>query len=324
VEVERVPFSLDAIAGVVLSPQHGRDLSMLLANADRAVTGARRNASRVMVYVPQATEISERRLALVQEMHAVLRQPDRWGEITMLYQPQIELHTQQLAGVEALVRWRHPEWGPVGPDELIEAVEPTDVMHQLTQHVLRDVVSQMRQWNEVGQPLRTAVNISVQDLHHPDFVTELQTLLTDQGINPQQLTIEITERMLSTEEPRFLSVAGSLNRLGAGLSLDDFGTGHASLQQLRQLPLTEVKLDRAYVSGILDNPADKAVITSVHQMAQALGVTVVAEGVEDERIAAALARLPGVVGQGWHFGKPMPPDELQQRTGPGATWSRPQ
>jgi EAL domain-containing protein (putative c-di-GMP-specific phosphodiesterase class I) len=105
------------------------------------------------------------------------------------------------------------------------------------------------------------------------------------------------------------------------LSLDDFGTGHASLQQLRQLPLTEVKLDRAYVSGILDNPGDQAVITSVHQMAQALGLTVVAEGVEDERIAAALTRLPGVVGQGWHFGKPMPPDELQRRTGPGATWS---
>jgi EAL domain-containing protein (putative c-di-GMP-specific phosphodiesterase class I) len=240
----------------------------------------------------------------------------------MLYQPQIDLNTQRLAGVEALIRWRHPEWGPVPTDELIEAIEPTDVMHLLTNHVLHAVALQMRQWNDEGQPLRVAVNISVQDLHHPAFVTDLKTLIADHGIDSHQLTIEITERMLSTEEPRVGQVAATLTQLGLGLSLDDFGTGHASLQQLRQLPLTEVKLDRTYVSGILDNPADQAVISSVHQMAQALGVAVVAEGVEDEAIAAALARLPGTIGQGWHFGAPMAAHELLERAGQGAAWSR--
>jgi predicted signal transduction protein with EAL and GGDEF domain len=320
VEVERIPFSLDPTAGVALSPGHGRDLGTLLAKGELAMTEARRNARRAMVYVCQATELSERRIAVVQELNSVLRQADRWGELSVLYQPQIDLHTQRLAAVEALVRWRHPEWGPVPTGELIEAIEPTDVMHLLTQHVLREVTSQMRQWNEAGQRLRVAVNISVQDLHHPAFVEELQRLIADQGISTEQLTIEITERMLSTDEPRVGEVAATLTRLGLGLSLDDFGTGHASLQQLRNLPLTEVKIDRAYVSGILDNPADQAVITSVHQMAQALGVSVVAEGVEDERIAAALARLPGTIGQGWHFGAPMPADELYQRAGRGSTW----
>jgi diguanylate cyclase (GGDEF)-like protein len=322
VQVERVPFSLDPVAGVALSPQHGRDLGPLLAKAELAVTEARRTAQPAMVYVHQATELTARRLALVQELHTVLQRPERRGELSMLYQPQIDLHTQRLAAVEALVRWRHPEWGPVPTDELIEAIEPTDVMHLLTQRVLHDVVAQMRRWNEAGQPLRVAVNISVQDLHHPAFVAELTTLLADQGIDSQQLTIEITERMMSTEQPRVAAVADQLTQLGVGLSLDDFGTGHASLQQLRQLPLTEVKLDRSYVGGILDNPADQAVIISVHQMAQALGVAVVAEGVEHEAIAAALARLPEVIGQGWHFGAPMPAHELQQRVGHGATWSR--
>jgi EAL domain-containing protein (putative c-di-GMP-specific phosphodiesterase class I) len=240
----------------------------------------------------------------------------------MLYQPQVDLGTQRLAGVEALLRWRHPEWGPVRTDELIEVVEPTEVMHLLTRHVLRAAVWQMRQWNDMGQRLRVAVNVSVQDLHHPAFVTDLETLVAEQGVDPAQLSIEITERMLSTEGPRIGHVVGKLTRLGVGLSLDDFGTGHASLRQLRQLPLTEVKIDRAYVSGILDNPADQAVISSVHQMARSLGVTVVAEGVEDERTAVALARLPGTVGQGWPFGAPMHADELAQRVGRGGTWSR--
>jgi predicted signal transduction protein with EAL and GGDEF domain len=322
VQVERIPFSLDPVAGVALSPQHGRDLGPLLAKAELAVTEARRTAQPAMLYVRHATDLTARRIALVQELHTVLQEPERHGELTMLYQPQIDLHTQRLSGVEALVRWRHPEWGPVPTDELIEAVEPTDVMHLLTQHVLHAVASQMRQWNDDGQPLRVAVNISVQDLHHPAFVTELKTLISDQGIDSQQLTIEITERMMSTEQPRVSAVAATITQLGVGLSLDDFGTGHASLQQLRQLPLTEVKLDRSYVSGILDNPADQAVITSVHEMAQALGVSVVAEGVEDERTAAALARLPGTIGQGWHFGAPMPAHELQQRAGHGGTWKR--
>jgi EAL domain-containing protein (putative c-di-GMP-specific phosphodiesterase class I) len=204
---------------------------------------------------------------------------------------------------------------------LIEAVEPTDVMHLLTKHVLRSVARQMRRWNHEGQPLRVAVNISVQDLHDASFVGELKTLLADHEIATEQLTIEITERMLITDEPRVGYVAEMLTRLGVGLSLDDFGTGHASLQQLRNLPLTEVKLDRAYISGIVENPADRAVVHSVHDMARALGVAVVAEGVEDERTAIALARMPGVIGQGWHFGAPMPPHELRQRGRVGSTWS---
>jgi EAL domain-containing protein (putative c-di-GMP-specific phosphodiesterase class I) len=240
----------------------------------------------------------------------------------MLYQPQVDLDTGRLSGVESLVRWTHRELGPVPTDELIEAVEPTEVMHLLTQHVLRSVVSQVRQWNEERWPLRVAVNISVQDLHNPTFVEELGALLEQYSVPTRQITIEITERMLLTDEPRVRQVTAELSRLGLGLSLDDFGTGHASLQQLRLLPLTEVKIDRAYVSGIADNDADRALITSVHELAQATGVVVVAEGVEDRRTADILASLPGTIGQGWHFGAPMRPDELHRHVQHGGTWVR--
>jgi predicted signal transduction protein with EAL and GGDEF domain len=321
-DVDGVPFSLDPVAGVVLSPEHGGDLGTLLAKAELAVTEARRHTRRATLYMREATETAQRRLMLVRELRAVLSEPSRWGELSMLYQPQVELDTGRLTGVEALVRWRHPEWGPVPTDELIEAVEPTDLMHMLTRHVLRSVVTQMRQWNDEGQPLRVAINISVQDMHDPAFVSELGTLIAEHGIATDQVTIEITERMLITDEPRVGQVAEMLTRLGVGLSLDDFGTGHASLQQLRQLPLTEVKVDRLYVSGIVDNPGDRAVVTSVHQMARALGVTVVAEGVEDARTADALAQLPGTIGQGWHFGAPMPADEVRRHARQGSTWSR--
>jgi EAL domain-containing protein (putative c-di-GMP-specific phosphodiesterase class I) len=275
-----------------------------------------------MVYLPQDAELIQRRLELVRELHTVLREPTRWHELAMLYQPQVDLDTQQLVGVEALVRWRHPIWGPVPTDELIEAVEPTDVMHLLTMHVLLSVITQMRRWNDEGLPLRAAVNISVQDLHVPSFAADLATLIDQYGIAARQLTVEITERMLVTDQPEVGHTASELTRLGVGLSLDDFGTGHASLQQLRRLPLSEVKIDRAFVSGIVDSPADQAVVSSVHQMARALGVAVVAEGVEDERTARALSRLPGVIGQGWHFGRPMPAHELRQRTANGSMWSR--
>jgi EAL domain-containing protein (putative c-di-GMP-specific phosphodiesterase class I) len=157
-----------------------------------------------------------------------------------------------------------------------------------------------------------AVNVSVHDLHDPHFIDELRETIARNEVPPARFTVELTERMLIKDAPRVSQVCQTLAELGFGLSLDDFGTGYASLQQLRQLPLTEVKVDRSYVSGVVDNPADRAIITSVHQLARTLGVEVVAEGVEDERTARALATLPGTIGQGYHFGRPMPADALEE------------
>src|SRR5262249_9982468 len=150
-------------------------------------------------------------------------------------------------------------------------------------------------WNQSGHPLRAAVNVSERDLHEPGFVDDLEGTLRTHDVSPSQLTIEITERVLISDSVRVTQVAARLARLGVGLSLGDFGTGYASMQQMRLLPLSEVKIDRSYVNGIVDNPADLAIVRSVHQLASALRVSVVAEGVEDRRTALALNRLTGVI-----------------------------
>jgi predicted signal transduction protein with EAL and GGDEF domain len=311
VEVDDIPFALDPAGGVALSPRHGQDLGTLLMKAELAAAAARRTGQRAVLYVRQAAELAERRIVLLRELHSALRDQARRKEIAVLYQPQVDIGAGDLRGVEALVRWTHPQWGPVPTDELIEAVETTEIMHMLTRHVLDSVAAQLRRWNDQGEHFRASVNISVQDLHEPRFVSEIGDLVREHSIAPRQLVVEITERMLVSDAGRVKQVADGLIGQGVGLSLDDFGTGYASLQQLRQLPLTEVKVDGSYVSAMVDNPADAAIVTSVHQLAQALGVDVVAEGVEDQRTADALAGLTGTIGQGWHFGHPMTVEELR-------------
>jgi diguanylate cyclase (GGDEF)-like protein len=311
IEVDDIPFALDPAGGVALSPQHGQDLGTLLMKAELAAAEARRTGRRAALYVRQAEELSERRVTLLRELHSALRDPPRRYEVAVLYQPQVDIASGDLRGVEALLRWTHPRWGRVPTDELIEAVEASEIMHTLTWHVLDSVAAQLRRWNDQGEHLRASVNVSVQDLHEPHFASEIGALVRKHRIAPHQLVVEITERMLMADAGRIKHVADGLIQQGVGLSLDDFGTGYASLQQLRQLPLTEVKVDGSYVSAMVDNPADAAIVTSVHQLARALGVDVIAEGVENQRTADALTALAGTIGQGWHFGHPMTSDELR-------------
>jgi EAL domain-containing protein (putative c-di-GMP-specific phosphodiesterase class I) len=312
INVDDIPFALDPAGGAALSPEHGQDIDMLLMRAELAAHESRRKRRRATVYVHEAADLAQHRTTLLSELHTVLGDPARHHEIAVLYQPQVKMTTRELSGVEALLRWTHPQWGPIPTDELIEAIESSEVMHELTRHVLRSVVAQMQRWSEQGDRFRVSVNVSVQDLHQPDFADEVASLIRDHGLAPRLLRVEITESMLISDTERVSEVARTLTEQGIGLSLDDFGTGYASLQQLRQLPLTEVKIDQSYVRGIADNPADEAILTSVHQLAQALHIEVVAEGVEDQRTADALAKLPGTICQGWHFGRPMTVDDLQK------------
>ncbi|HEY7223672.1 MAG TPA: EAL domain-containing protein [Micromonosporaceae bacterium] len=311
IEVNGVPFDIEPTAGVALSPLHGRDLGVLLVKAELALTDARRRGVAAGVHAPVESSAADRRMALLVEMAAVLRDPGRADEIAVHYQPQIELQTGRLRGVEALLRWTHPQWGPVPTDELIEAIEPSDVMHLLTLHMLERVTEQIRAWNERGFALRVAINVSANDLREPGFIDELAALIRGHAIPPGQLTIEITERVFVGGDVAVQRAAHALVHLGVGLSMDDFGTGYASMHQLRAFPLTEVKIDRSYVHGLLDHSAEMAIVTTVHELARALGLDLVAEGVEDEDTAAVLARLPGTIGQGWHFGHPMPAEELE-------------
>jgi EAL domain-containing protein (putative c-di-GMP-specific phosphodiesterase class I) len=312
VVVEAVPFLVDPVVGVATSPPHGGDFESLLVQAQQAATQARDGGQPVGAYVPEASAELRRSWELLSDLNAVLHDPDRFEEILILYQPQVDVETDRLVGAEALLRWNHPSWGVVPPDELIDAVEHSQVMPALTAHVIGRVVTQLHSWQRTGFETRASVNVSILDLYDEAFPDMVNRVLLGHDVPADRLTIEITETALATEADRVSRAAQALRTVGVGLSLDDFGTGYASLQQLRRLPLTEVKLDKSYVDKLTSEKADQAIVASVHAYARALDLTLVAEGVADAGTLAALARLPGTVGQGYHIGRPMAAADFEQ------------
>ncbi|MEV4542335.1 EAL domain-containing protein [Micromonospora echinaurantiaca] len=232
------------------------------------------------------------------------------GEITMYYQPQIAIATGEVVGVEALLRWRHPRRGMVDPEELIRVAEQSAVMRLLTRRVVDDVVEQLAKWSAAGIGLRAAVNVSVRDLHTGEIVDQIADRLARYGVPPQRLQLEITEGALMADPRRVLATIARLHRIGVGIALDDFGTGYSSLQHLRRLPLSEVKVDRSFVLGMAEDADDAAIVRSMIELAGALGLRVVAEGVEDERTWRMLHAAGCDAAQGWFYARPMPAEEL--------------
>ncbi|NES28620.1 EAL domain-containing protein [Micromonospora terminaliae] len=232
------------------------------------------------------------------------------GEITMYYQPQVAIATGQVVGVEALLRWRHPRRGMVDPGELIQVAEQSAVMRLLTRRVVDDVVEQLAKWSAAGVTLRAALNVSVRDLHTGEIAEQIADRLARYGVPPDRLQVEITEGALMADPRRVLASITQLHRIGVGIALDDFGTGYSSLQHLRRLPLSEVKVDRSFVLGMADDPDDAAIVRSMIELAAALGLRVVAEGVEDERTWRLLHAAGCDVAQGWFYARPMPAEEL--------------
>lgn len=314
IEIDDIPFVLEPVCGVTMSPEHGRELGILLMKSGLAADAARRQGRNAVLYLPQAAAVTQRRMLLLSQMHLALKDAEQHNEIAIVYQPQVDIASGCLLGVEALLRWTHPQLGPIPTTEVIQAVESSQVIRLLTGHVLRTVAAQLQSWNGQGLYLRASVNASVLDLHDPGFVADIEGVLASRRIAPEQLMIEITERTVT--DAQAARAACTLRELGVGLSLDDFGSGHASLHQLRHLPLSEVKIDQAYVRTLVENPADLAIVTSVHQLASALRLAVVAEGVEGSATAIALAEFPGIIGQGYYFGHPMSAEMLCQWTAP--------
>ncbi len=232
------------------------------------------------------------------------------GEIMMYYQPQIAVATGEMVGVEALLRWRHPRRGMVDPEELIRVAEQSAVMRLLTRRIIDDVTEQLAKWSAAGLTLRAAVNVSVRDLHTGEIADQIADRLTRYGLTPDRLQLEITEGALMADPRRVLTTITRLHRIGVGIALDDFGTGYSSLQHLRRLPLSEVKVDRSFVLGMVDDADDAAIVRSTIELAKALGLRVVAEGVEDERSWRMLHAAGCDVAQGWFYARPMPAEEL--------------
>ncbi|WP_433216078.1 putative bifunctional diguanylate cyclase/phosphodiesterase [Dactylosporangium sp. CS-047395] len=310
--LDGLPIDVGASVGVAVYPEHGTDFAELMQHADVAMYDAKGRGDNLAVYAPESDHNTPERLSLLADLRKALEAGPEGG-IELYYQPQVELATGAVVGVEALLRWRHPRRGPVDPEELIKVAEHSPVMRLLTLRVVDEAIGQLAAWRETApatEGVRVAVNVSVRDLHTGEIADRIAAKLAQMSVDPSRLELEITESALMADPRRVLSTLGRLKKLGVAIALDDFGTGYSSMLHLRRLPLAEVKIDRSFVLGVATDPDDAAIVRSMIDLARALGLRVVAEGVEDERTWRMLVAAGCDVAQGWYFARPMPPDRL--------------
>jgi diguanylate cyclase len=227
-------------------------------------------------------------------------------ELVLHFQPKFELRTRRLLGVEALVRWQHPERGLLPPVEFVPMAEHTALIRPLTLWVLDRAMRQCKLWRDAGHDVTIAVNLSVANLLDSSLPGDVAALLGELKLPPSALELEITESVVMTDPVRARQVLDLLRSMGIRLAIDDFGTGHASLAYLQRLPVSELKIDRAFVGAMTDSPGDEAIVRSTIEMAHNLGLEVVAEGVEDEAVTERLRVLGCDTAQGFHLGRPVP------------------
>ena len=306
------PFAFDGLAleleasvGVAVSPEDGDDFETLLQRADVAMYIAKERRSGVETYDPGKDENSTTRLSLLGDLRRAIAD----GELELHYQPKARLIDGRVAGVEALVRWRHPTRGLVPPDDFIPAAEQSGIMRSLTRYVINLALRQSADWRARGIDLQVAVNVSMRDLHDPELPTFIRRQLTMHGVPPSALLLEITEGVLMADPIGVAMTIQGLADLGVALSLDDFGTGYSSLVHLKRLPVTEIKIDRSFVQRMIEEEEDATIVRSIIDLADALGLRVVAEGVETESEWDALVRMGCDSAQGWYLSKALPPAE---------------
>ncbi len=299
-------LDLGASVGVAVYPEHGTEAEMLLQHADVAMYIAKRAQSGVAVYEPALDLHTVRRLALMRDLRRAILDE----ELSLHYQPKVAIATMQVCGVEALLRWTHPEHGFIPPDEFIPLAEQTGLIASLTEWVLLTALTQARAWRETARPLSVAANLSTRSLQDPHFPEVVARLLRRFEVAPTDLTLEITESSLMTDPPRARDVLIGLHDLGVRLEIDDFGTGYSSLGYLKRLPVDGLKVDRSFMQHLLEDPHDEVIVASTIGLAHSLGLRVVAEGVETQAALARLTDLGCDVVQGYFLSRPLPAEAL--------------
>ncbi len=297
-------LSIGASIGIALFPEDGDNVDKLLRSADSALYAAKAAGKHTWRFFSAEMDQQARdRLAL----EAGLRRALDRGELRMLYQPIVDLGTGRHIGFEALMRWTSPELGEVSPSVFIPVAEETGLIHAFGAFALREACAQARRWLEEGRgEVVVSVNVSARQFHGHGLVDSVRQTLRETGLPPSHLDLEITETALMGAEREVIDILNELHGLGVSLSLDDFGVGYASLSQLKRLPIHKLKIDRSFVMDIPRDSDDAAIITAIVGMAEALGLSVVAEGVETLEQQAFLASLGCRRGQGYLFGKPEP------------------
>ncbi|HXY44220.1 MAG TPA: aromatic amino acid lyase [Acidimicrobiales bacterium] len=304
--VDDLPLNVDVSIGLASFPKDGDDADRLLQRADVAMYLAKTANAGFASYDASTDCHAPSRLTLIGQLRGAI---DR-RELVVFYQPQVAVAGGEVVGVEALVRWQHPERGLVPPDEFIPLAQETGLIKPLTHYVLEESLRQCRAWMDEGRPMRVAVNLAMRNLIDAGFPDEVAELLDFFGVPVSLLEFEITENAIVSDPWRTLAVLERLGEMGVRLSIDDFGTGYSSLGYLKRLPIDEIKIDRSFVANMASSADDAVIVRSTIDLGRNLGLQVVAEGVETADVLNRLAGLGCDLAQGFYLSKPVPAGEL--------------
>jgi len=308
VTLGRVNITLQTEIGIASCPQHGIEPAELLRAATIARSEARAKRERVMVYEAGREDYYVQQLRIVNDLRSALQR----GEVYLTFQPKVSLPGGGIAGAEALVRWQHPELGLLMPDSFIPPAEQAGTIVHLTRYMLSKALDECRTWHANGVDAGVSVNLSARDLQDeylPYFVLQE---LKDRRIPAARLTLEITENTVMQNLSHAVTILECLRDIGIRISIDDFGTGHSSLAQLKNIPLHELKIDKSFIMNLADDPQNAAIVRTTIELAHNMRLDVVAEGVENEDTLRRLARLGCEQAQGYFLSKPLPPEALMQ------------
>ncbi|TDG00097.1 EAL domain-containing protein [Paenibacillus piri] len=301
-------FYVTASIGIAVFPEHGRDAVDLLKNADTAMYEVKKQGKNGFRFF--SPELDAQLLEKI-ELEGDLRKAVERGELVLYYQPQFRAGDQQLVGVEALTRWKHPTRGLLSPGVFIPIAEETGMIYELGTWVMLEACRQMREWQAAGGPLiPVSVNLSTQQFHQPNLAGYIRRILGESGLEAQYLELEITESMMMDADVS-TGTLHDLNEIGVRISLDDFGTGYSSLNYLKLFPIHKLKIDRSFIRDITFNDDDKAIVSTIISMAQHLNMEVIAEGIETKEQLDILLDKNCKEIQGYYFSKPLPADEVR-------------
>ncbi|HVK98714.1 MAG TPA: EAL domain-containing protein, partial [Dongiaceae bacterium] len=314
ISVEGISLELGASIGISLYPDHGSDSHQMLRCADVAMYYAKTHGTGIAFYENAQDSNSPRRLTMMAELGTAIRE----NQLVLHYQPRIDLDSGLCTGCEALLRWQHPKHGMIPPGDFIPAAEMSDIIHPLSQWVLRNALEQVQRWQQAGLSLAVAVNLSARNLADRQCPDKIAQLLQAYAVPPHLLEIEITESALINDPDRAMQVVDRIHQLGIPLAIDDFGTGYSSLSYLKRLPIDTLKIDRSFVKDMRENEADAVIVRSTIALAHSFGLKVVAEGVEDIATLDSLRLLSCDQAQGFGIARPLPlaafMDWLNQQT----------
>ncbi|MED4582462.1 EAL domain-containing protein [Brevibacillus choshinensis] len=307
-QLQNNDYYVSASIGIAIYPMHGENEEQLLKNADTAMYEVKKNGKNGHQFF---SKVLDEHLLLRIELESDLRKAVKRNELELYYQPQIQTGSYSMIGVEALVRWRHPNKGLLSPGVFIPIAEETGLIYDIGTWTLQEACRQMKEWHQAGGPLiPVSVNLSSRQFHQSNLVEYIREILEQTGLEPQYLELEITESMMmdaavSTE------ILRELHEFGVKISLDDFGTGYSSLSYLKQFPIHKLKIDRSFISDITKNASDQAIVATIISMARHLNMEVIAEGIETKGQLDFLMENSCQEIQGYYFSRPLPAEEVE-------------